>query len=276
VFRAPNNWRLGSNGGLVKDIETEEYKAALVFLRSLIEAGYVSPDVKTNVDLNNDIFSSKIAMRANAWNSYQGLLVDNAAKFNETFRVVPPFGHDGKAGTNLLGPGNFGWTAVKKASPDRVKELLRVFNYLAAPFGSEEFMVTTYGAKGQDWAPDDKGNPKLTPDGAANMAGTPATVWNRLTGSPHWLFSSAVPEYARFGSEDETRLLEAGVADPTLGQYSPTDARKGSQLSRLIFDRVSSIAAGRNPISDLDQLVKDWRAQGGDDIRGEYEKAIAG
>ena len=152
MFRAPNNWRLGPNGSLIKDIETEEYKAAVVYLRELIEAGYMSPDVKSNVDLNNDLFAGKIVMRANAWNSYQGLLVDQAARLNQTYRIVPPFGHDGKAGAAMLGPGNFGWTAIKKASPDRVKELLSVLNYLAAPFGSEEFLVTKYGVKGEDWA----------------------------------------------------------------------------------------------------------------------------
>ena len=38
----------------------------------------------------------------------------------------------------------------------------------------------------------------------------------------------------------------------------------------------SGIAAGRKSMSDLDQLVKDWKAQGGDKIRDEYQKAIAG
>ena len=136
-------------------------------------------------------------------------------------------------------------------------------------------MVTKYGVKGEDWTFDDKGNPKLTPQGIANMAGTPSTVWDRLAGPPHWLFSSAVPDYARFGSEDENKLLDVGVADPTQGHYSPTDAKKGAPLARLIFDRVSGIAAGRKPISDLAELVKEWRAQGGDEIRAEYEKAIS-
>ncbi|GAA3306974.1 hypothetical protein [Nonomuraea dietziae] len=39
-------------------------------------------------------------------------------------------------------------------------------------------------------------------------------------------------------------------------------------------DRVTSIIAGRAPVSDLDQLVKDWRAQGGDKIRAEFESVI--
>ena len=37
-----------ANGSLVKNIETGEYKAALAYLRELVELGYVSPDVKSS------------------------------------------------------------------------------------------------------------------------------------------------------------------------------------------------------------------------------------
>jgi putative aldouronate transport system substrate-binding protein len=39
---------------------------------------------------------------------------------------------------------------------------------------------------------------------------------------------------------------------------------------------VSDVAAGRKPVSDLDRLVVDWKAQGGDEVRAEYQRAIAG
>lgn len=35
MFRAPNNWRLNSDGTLQKDFETDEYKAALEFTNKL-------------------------------------------------------------------------------------------------------------------------------------------------------------------------------------------------------------------------------------------------
>src|SRR5260370_15210197 len=46
MFRAPNNWRVDASGKWIKDIETDEDRAALAFNRSLVDAGYVSPDVK--------------------------------------------------------------------------------------------------------------------------------------------------------------------------------------------------------------------------------------
>ena len=41
--------------------------------------------------------------------------------------------------------------AIKKGSPERVKELLRVMNFLAAPFGSQEFHLLNYGVKDVDY-----------------------------------------------------------------------------------------------------------------------------
>ena len=35
MFNAPNNWKLDSSGKLIKDRETEEYKAAVGFMRDL-------------------------------------------------------------------------------------------------------------------------------------------------------------------------------------------------------------------------------------------------
>jgi hypothetical protein len=36
MFEAPNNWKLEQSGKLIKDRETEEYKAAVGYLRDLI------------------------------------------------------------------------------------------------------------------------------------------------------------------------------------------------------------------------------------------------
>ena len=275
IFRAPNNWRLESGGKLVKDIETNEYRAALEYVHGLVAAGYVSPDVISNGDLNNSLFSGKIAMRGNAWNAYSGLYVEQAPKFNINIRTIPPFGFDGQPGTNLLGPGNFGYAVLKKASTDRVKELLRVMNYLAAPFGTQEYMITKFGVKDLDYTFNDKGSPIFTDQGRAEMPGSPNLPWGYLATPPTVTFSVNQPDWGQWGHAEQQRLIDVGVADPTYGQYSPTAASKGVSLDQLIFDRVSGIAAGRAPMSDLDQLVKDWRAQGGDTVREELQQALA-
>jgi putative aldouronate transport system substrate-binding protein len=46
-------------------------------------------------------------------------------------------------------------------------------------------------------------------------------------------------------------------------------------LDRLIQDRLTAIIGGREPMSDYDQMVKDWQSQGGDQVRKELEEALA-
>jgi putative aldouronate transport system substrate-binding protein len=63
--------------------------------------------------------------------------------------------------------------------------------------------------------------------------------------------------------------------DPTLGLYSPTDGAKGAPLNATFGSGVVDVIAGRRPISDLDQIIKEWQAGGGDQMRSEYEQGLA-
>ena len=274
MLRAPNNWRVESGAKLVKDIETEEYKAALGYVRDLVAAGYVSPDLKTNANLNNDVLSVKVAMRANSWPNYYGFGGQAWVKSNITIRAIPPLAADtnSKPG-HLLSFGAFGFSLMKKASPDRIRELLRVLNYLAAPFGSEEYMLIHYGLPGTHYNLDSRGIPVLTDLGVADTAAFSQGV-GYMARPPQVNFSLDEPNLGKIAHDDQGAFVAAGIADPTVGQSSPTYEARGAQLEQMIFDRVSDIAAGRSPLSDFDQLVKDWRAQGGDMARGEYQKSM--
>ena len=44
IFRVPNNWELDSSGKLIKDYETDEFKAAVGFARDLWSAGSDHPN----------------------------------------------------------------------------------------------------------------------------------------------------------------------------------------------------------------------------------------
>ena len=64
------------------------------------------------------------------------------------------------------------------------------------------------------------------------------------------------------------------VPNPTVGLYSPTDGSKGIVLKNAFTDRLLEIVFGKQPVSAFDDLVKEWRANGGDAIRAEYEAAF--
>jgi putative aldouronate transport system substrate-binding protein len=65
------------------------------------------------------------------------------------------------------------------------------------------------------------------------------------------------------------------VDDASVGLYSPTDASKGGQLTQKFADGLGEIVTGRSPLSNLDQLLSDWRAGGRDRMRSEYEQLYA-
>jgi hypothetical protein len=71
-----------------------------------------------------------------------------------------------------------------------------------------------------------------------------------------------------------TAASRSALSNPVIGLYSKTDASQGTSLTQRITDTVVGIAYGRQSIGALDQVVKDWRANGGDQIRSEYEAAL--
>ncbi|HEX8968292.1 MAG TPA: hypothetical protein VF937_10445, partial [Chloroflexota bacterium] len=99
--------------------------------------------------------------------------------------------------------------------------------------------------------------------------------WKYIVQRPQVAFWPGIPDYARAATDFEKAAIAVGVADPTLGFTSATLDAKGVGLSRDLTDATTDLLAGRRPMSDWDQVVKDWQNNGGNQIRTELEKAIA-
>jgi putative aldouronate transport system substrate-binding protein len=268
MFRAPNNWAVDTGGKFIKDMETEEYKAALGYVRDLYAAGVFYPDPTAN--LTNMFMGGQAAVTCVGWRSYQlnfwdaGLAQDPPMKV----RVLHPFSHDGGTPIWHKLEGNHGMTPIKQSSPQRVQELLGVLNYMAAPFGSEEALLLQYGVQGVDFNLDANGNPILTTKGNSDYLSTAG-----LMPAQDVLFDAKDPQFAQVAFADEQSFAPYFVSDPSYGLYSATYQAKSSQLNQKIYDGVSDIVAGRTPLSALDQLLSDWKTAGGDSMRMEYQQA---
>jgi putative aldouronate transport system substrate-binding protein len=170
-----------------------------------------------------------------------------------------------------LGPGAFGFSILKQASPERIREVLRIVNFLAAPFGSQEYTLTHFGLEGVHYTRDANGNPILNQTGQHDVN----FLWNSIAGPPPTLYYTKSPQFAPTMQGDERPMLAAGITDPTIPLYSPTNGSKGGPLNQVLIDGMTDIVAGRRPLSDFDQLLNDWRKGGGDQIRQEFEQALA-
>ena len=83
------------------------------------------------------------------------------------------------------------------------------------------------------------------------------------------------PNTPKHATDFEKVAIPVGVADPTLGFTSATLDAKGVPLAMTLTDSITDLLAGRRPLSDFDQVVKDWQSNGGNAIRTELEQAIA-
>lgn len=276
VFGAPNNWMLDSGGKLIKDYETEAFKAAVGFARDLWSAGVWHPDTRTlnGTTLSNALRGGQTAVASHSFGAliaqWPILATENPAA---RLRVIHPFSADGKTKPVYhTGPSNFGISLVKKGTAERVKLVLRVLDYIASPFGSQEWVLLNFGQEGVHFTRDAQGVPSLTEKGKSEVLST----WKYITNNPQVLYDShRSREYATDIQTDEKAMADVAVADPTLGFYSPTYSAQQVLLDQALGDGVADIVIGRSQLSDLDGLVRDWRTNGGDKARAEYQEAIA-
>jgi putative aldouronate transport system substrate-binding protein len=278
MYRVPNNWRKNADGSLTYYIETPQYKQALAYERKLWADGAYHPDA-ASMDFAKDnqlYLSGKIGLEAEGASIYgptgqQATLrkVDPGAQLAY---LIPP-GWNGGQGITWNLPGIFGFTAISSAvgnDKNRVKELLRILDWFAAPFGSEEYLYKNYGIAGRDYTMGANGVIMQTSTGQTEVNGDMVS----LTGGLLVNYTPDNPRTAVLETTLQKKILKLGVDDPTANLFSPTAVRKGAELGQMVYDGETAVITGRRPLSYVGTTIKNWRSRGGDQIRMEYEEAL--
>jgi putative aldouronate transport system substrate-binding protein len=129
---------------------------------------------------------------------------------------------------------------------------LRVVDWLAAPFGSEEALLLSYGLPGVDHTIDANGDPRLTESGNDRAGYVP---WRYLSQHPYVQYQADLPGYAKRSFEVEQQLVATGIEDVTLGTYSTTNYdAQGTNAGQQFLDGFNDIVLGRRPFADFDGL----------------------
>lgn len=277
IFGVPNIWSLtDTTGKLTAYVETDQFREAVSFAKDAWTAGIYHPNAMQYnlVSARNDFAVRRFAFRFDGFQAASFLFWDTAPTLDPPAkpRIVPPFAaHPGGTPTFWANSGSLGFSSLKKASPDRIKQMLRILNYLAAPPGSSEYLLMNYGLKDVHWTPDDKGNPILNARGK-----TDATVpFKYITSGPVALYYSRDPAYAQVMQDAEKAILPYLAIDPTNGHYSPTHDNKYAALQLDLGNKLNDIVVGRASFDSLDQAIKDWLDGGGSQMRTEFEQDIA-
>jgi putative aldouronate transport system substrate-binding protein len=271
MLGVPNNWQ-EQGGKLISAYEVPETKEALAATRSLIQAGVVQPD-SFNTDagtMRKTWFNAgSVLFVWDTFPAWPGYYEENTAgpSFNIGAMAVPGF--NGGSGTPWLGNPTHNIAGFAKSTAKRITTLLEVCNWLAAPFGTEEYLFANYGIAGRDYHLVN-GNPQLTTTGTSETA----LSLGYLCAGPQVFYLPGHADAARKEYESQKQLMQHAVQDPTLGLVSPTQAQQGTQLTNAITSAQNDIMQGSQPLSSWDAAVKQWQQSGGNQIRKELEKAL--
>lgn len=273
IFGVPNNWKY-EDGKLLNAIETDEWRLAVEELKNLWEAGLIHPDgyFGTSASGKQLMNAGNIAMGSNeGYTGWMQYYIDNAATKGFELGIMPlPKKEGGGLADYPLGSGANSFTMLKKAEPKKIKEQLRVLNWLAAPFGTAEHYYKTYGEEGVDHTRDSDGNPVLTATGAVNTL----VPTGYLAFAPWAIFTPGRPKDADLQHTFQSMEIPMGVEDPTNGLWSEESFISGSAIAKDLTNGVNDVMVGRRPTSDIPAIVSAWRSNGGDKIRAEYQKQL--
>lgn len=270
MMGAPNGWK-EENGRFTNVAESEEMKEALNQVATMWSAGYIHPDSFGTPGQNYTWWSGGTTalyiQSFSGWARY--------AKVNPSWNlgvVRHPKWDGGGFANKALGPAGYGaFAALKKSSPQRIRRILQIIDYLASPFGTKEYLLTNYGVGGVDYTLNGT-DPIATPTGNADYPQgilycggqgnvdlyTPGA--NNILTEAHGYLSAVLP---------------TGVRNSSSGLYSETNVTVGATANKNLADAQSDIIQGRKKISEWDTVVRTWRQQAGDGIRADYEKAFA-
>lgn len=270
MFDIPNTW--SENGkSVVSYLEHEAHEETLEILRKLWSSGYIHPDAFSgqNQDLKvrfGNGSSPLVQDTFSGWPSYLQTAVDKTAQIG----IIAPPKHDGSGQARIwLGNPSIGFTAINKKAEGRVEALLSYLNFLAAPFGTKEYLFRKFGLRDVHHTLVD-GNPVLNERGFSEVQ---LGLMYQADG-PWTIFLPEKPgnSEAEFNAMKQT--CRDAIPNPVAGLYSETNVRKGPQITEDITQVTNDIIQGRKPVSAWAAAVKKWKSGGGDKIAEEFAQVL--
>ncbi|HEY3478898.1 MAG TPA: extracellular solute-binding protein [Streptomyces sp.] len=273
AFGAPQEWKV-DGGAFVSAYTTDEYRAGLEFMVKLRQAELYEPNVlgTSTVDCKTYFYNGTVASMPDGF----GALTTSIPSIKGAFvldAAVPYTPSNGAKPGMDRARGIFGYTVLKKATPDRIKLILRVLDFLASPFGTKEYELTHFGIEGTHFTRDGQGSP--IPTALGQVENTVNLPIKYLCDAPQVLYLPGQPDAVKRNHAWQTKVAPMLVRNPRFGRQSETSTRVGAAIETLRTDTIGSIVAGRKPLSAWDETVKKMRSQGLDQIAEEYAKDYA-
>lgn len=267
----PNGWA-NDGGTFVSDIASPQMKDALAWCQKVWAAGVLHPNSFADPGQNGVWYNSGVtALYIRGFNGWDF----DIRKFPDTTVgvMVPPKLDGGGAAPVHRTPAGYGAFMGLRKTDDaaRLDQLLQVFNYCAAPFGTEQYLAMNYGVEGYSYDFDDKGNPvpidnaPATPDAYTYAGGARAST----------IYAQGDKASVDLRHSYLTKVIPTSVEDASTGLYSDTATSDAAAARKEMDDVVRRVIEGSAQMSAWDEYVKRWKSQIGDKVAAEYEEAAA-
>lgn len=273
MFAVPPKWKVGDDGALVHRIETDEYRAALEWQTKLYAAGVVHPDAVAdkNADAKQRFESGQTLIVNDGLGGWHEALGRQRAS-NPSYDQQPFAPIAGDGGTPRLfksDPASMYSFLKKSDDKARIEELLAVADFLASPFGTQEFELINSGVEGVHFTRDDNRLPVATELAATELQPTyiflvdPPIVQSRV-------------QYPGFVEDFCGWMADAAqyVEEPAFFGMQITPPSQYSGIDAPFVDLEKDISRGRKTMADLDEAVETWKSSGGEELRGFYQDIL--
>lgn len=260
-----------SQGRLSWTLQDERQLQALEAVRRLVADGAVVPDSAATPTATRKLWfgAGRAILHPDSFIAWFSLLNANAKVAGIEIRALPIVGFNGGQGTQQVGSANVGISAINIEAADRVETLLRIADFLAAPFGTEEYLFQKFGTPGRNHNLNGDGDP--VPTDRTDEINVMALY---LCDAARVVYSAGHPDTARAAHAHQRAVMTKASTDPTVALHSDTAARKLTTLNRALNDVAAGIIAGRQPVTSWTGAVDTFLKGGGTEILAEYQAAF--
>ena len=267
----PNNWAK-QDGTFVNEISSPLTVEALNESAKIMKKGLLHPKAFAEPGQNHLWFRSGVTPLL-----FQGFTMwSNYARSNPEFDTgivrLPQWNGGGPASVYLGAAGFGAYTAIKKQSSDeRLHEILRIIDYIASPFGTQQYLDIGYGLEDRTFTFED-GQPTFIED----KAGEALMGWPYVGGgSQNVLYIPGRKDVVQDQHAYLSEIIPAGTQDASTGLYSETQSGKAATWGTRRKDLERSIMLGEKPVSDWTEFANTWQREVGDQMVTELEEAAA-
>jgi putative aldouronate transport system substrate-binding protein len=276
-------WMLDDKGNLITQYESDGIIEAMNWMAKAIKAGLVHPDQVAGNYGNGvtEFYSGQMVIVSDgsgAWNAADAQK-GQASNKGYTRASFDFFSATGSGTPAMFLEAATAWTSYlnKSLSAKQIEEVLRIANYLAAPFGSVEYNLLNYGTEGVDYTMTGTG-PQLTATGT-KYAGSAVSTYNFLVSPNNTVYNAGYPAVTKASASWAQRNAKYGYR-PLFYELNVTVPNNLSSANAFTpFTQTDNImlevARGHASIADYQSTLATWKRNGGNKLKQFYEGVLA-